>query len=268
MKNNLSTTLSLSLFSDEGVPASKIRLWESLQNIAEISDGNRRAVLCLCRNLIFAGDPSIAVEFFRDFQEALNVLTLRVKAVERLVEVRYILEKFTEEVKGCPILALSFDKKGEPIATVLLSSASAEGVNIYVCHRCTAINLQQFMHQPIDIASQSESGEQHQRCAPVREELITLECIGVPHESLLDTVALAVHLHCSVAVSMSGLHCLDEGINGGQMYMWPWKEEDFPSTCHRQDNNMPSGNDFTIGVNFKKTGCSIPCIIITTSFCA
>ncbi len=253
------------------MPASKIRLWESLQNIAEISDGNRRAVLCLCRNLVFARDPSIAVEFYRDFQEALNVLTLSVKAVERLVEVQCILEKFTAEMKGCPILALSFDKMGEPITTVLLSSTSVEGVNIYVCHRCTVINLQQFMHQPsINTTSHSESGEQqNQQWTPVSKEPLVLECIGAPHESLLDTVALAVHLHCSVAVYMSGLHCLDEGINGGQICMWPWKEEDLPSTCHSpQDSNMPSGNDFTIGVNFKKTRCSIPCVIVTTSFCA
>ncbi len=273
MRNNLPITLSLSLSSDEETPASKRKLWESLQNIAEISDGNRRAVLCICRNLIFAGDPSIAVEFFRDFLESVNVLSLRAKAVEELVKVRDILEKFTEEVTACPILALSFDNKGEPIVTVLLSSISAEGINIYVCHRCMAINLQQFMnHQPsINIAFQSESGEQqqHQQYASEREELVTLECIGAPHESLLDTVALAVHLRCSVAVSMNGLHCLDEGINGGQIWMWPWDEEDFTSSiCHKQDNNsMPSGNDFTIGVNFKKTGCSIPCIIITTSFC-
>ncbi len=275
-RNNSSITLSLS--SDEETSASKRKLWESLQNIADISDGNRRAVLCLCRNLIFAGDPSIAAEFFRDFLESINALSLRAKAVEELVKVKGILEKFTEEVTTCPILALSFDKKGgEPIVTVLLSSISAEGVNIYVCHRCTAISLQRFMknHQPpINIGFESDNMEEHypnQQNSPENEEeqqLVKLECIGAPHESLLDTVALAVHLRCSVAVSMSGLHCLDEGVNGGHIWMWPWDEEDFTSICPKQNNDsMLSGNDFTIGVNFKKTGCSIPCIIITTSFC-
>ncbi len=253
------------------MPTSKRRLWESLQSIAKISAENRRAVLCLCRNLVFAGDLSIAVEFFKDLQHSLNILSLRAKAIEQLVEVRDILEKFAEEVKGCPIIGLSFDKKGEPIVTVLLASVSAEWVNIYVCHRCTAINLQQFMYRPtINIAPQIERGKQHQRCGNICEELVTLDCIGVPHETLLDTVALAVHLHCSVAVSMNGLHCLDEGINGGKICMWPWNEEDFTPICHRQDNtnnNMPSGNDFTIGINFKKAGCAMPCVIITTYFC-